>query len=140
MKFAYADPPYLGRGRYYKAYHPEVMTWNHPATHRALVERLQDEFPDGWAMSLAEDSLRTILPMCPRTARVGCWLTVTPRYAPNIPVKRYFEPVIWVGGRSWAETGARASDYIICSAQGLPEGESYGGNRRGAYRRRNRVE
>lgn len=53
MKFAYADPPYLGQGASrYGHLHPDAAIWDDPATHTALVERLEDEYPDGWAISL----------------------------------------------------------------------------------------
>lgn len=123
MRFAYADPPYLGRGEYYRAFHPDAMEWNNPETHRTLVERLQADFPDGWAMSLSERSLRTILPMCPPEARVAAWLTDRPRYAgKGVAVRKHFEPVIFCGGRAWAETGNRAADYVVTAQERLPAG------------------
>lgn len=36
MKFAYADPPYLGMGKMYADRHPEATLWDDPATHQAL--------------------------------------------------------------------------------------------------------
>lgn len=122
-RFAYADPPYLGRGEYYRAHHADAMQWNDPEAHRRLIAKLVDEYPDGWVMSISEDSLRTILPMCPSDARVGSWLTASPRYAGNSnPVLKHFEPVIFVGGRSFSETGTRSKDYLITSPQRLPAG------------------
>lgn len=124
MKFAYADPPYLGRGEYYRAHHPDAMKWDCPETHRALIERLQVEFPDGWAMSLSERSLRTILPMCPPEARTAAWITDRPRFAGKpVPVRKHFEPVIFIGGRLYAETGNRTADYIVTKQERLPDGE-----------------
>jgi hypothetical protein len=118
MRFAYADPPYLGRGEYYTAHHPDAMIWDDPATHQALIKRLQAEYPDGWAMSLSEASLRTILPMCPEGARVAAWISAKPRYAGNaVAVRRHFEPVIFVGGRPHAETGNRAADYVVTAPE-----------------------
>lgn len=123
MRFAYADPPYLGRGEYYRAHHPDAMAWNDPATHQALIERLQAEYPDGWAMSLSERSLRTILPMCPPEARTAAWISESPRYAGNfVAVRKHFEPLIFMGGRSHADTGNRAADYILTKPERLPAG------------------
>lgn len=123
MRFAYADPPYLGRGEYYRAHHPDAMSWNKPETHRALVERLQTEFPDGWVLSLSERSLRTILPMCPPKARTGAWIADRPRYAgKGVAVRKHFEPVIFMGGRPYSETGNRAADFIVTRQQRLPTG------------------
>lgn len=124
MKFAYADPPYLGRGEYYLAHHPDALIWNDPETHRALIARLQAEFPDGWAMSLSERSLRTILPMCPPEARVAAWITDRPRFAGKpVPVRKHFEPVIFVGGRPYSDTGNRAADFVVTAQQRLPAGQ-----------------
>ena len=64
MKFAYADPPYLGLAeKFYGHLHPEAAVYDKPEAHQALIDRLCDEFSDGWAMSLHSPSLRTILPM-----------------------------------------------------------------------------
>lgn len=124
MRFAFADPPYLGRGEYYRAHHPDAMSWNDPETHRALIARLQAEYADGWAMSLSERSLRTILPMCPPAARVGAWLSERARFAGKaVPVRRHFEPVIFMGGRSYEETGNRAADFVVTKQERLPAGQ-----------------
>lgn len=124
MKFAYADPPYLGRGEYYKAHHADALTWNDPETHRALINRLQAEYPDGWVMSLSERSLGTILPMCPKEARVVAWITDRPRFAGKaVPVRKHFEPLIFCGGRPYADTGNRAADFIVTKQERLPAGQ-----------------
>jgi len=56
MKFAYADPPYLGCGKLYAAHHPDALDWDDPETHFDLIGRLFDEYPDGWALSCHEPS------------------------------------------------------------------------------------
>lgn len=125
MRFAYADPPYLGRAEYYRAHHPEAMTWNDPATHRALIERLQAEYPDGWAMSMSERSLRVILPMCPPEARIAAWISDRPRFAGKaVPVRKHFEPVVFFGGHPYADTGNRAADFIVTKQERLPAGQA----------------
>jgi hypothetical protein len=124
MRFAYADPPYLGRAEYYRAHHPDAMKWNDPETHRTLIARLQAEFPDGWVMSLNERSLRVILPMCPPDARTAAWITDRPRFAGTaVPVRRHFEPVIFCGGRPYGDTGNRAADFIVTKQERLPAGQ-----------------
>jgi hypothetical protein len=99
MRFAYADPPYLGCGRLYAKHHPDAMIWDDPETHRALIERLSDEWPDGWALSLHAPSLRTLLPMCPDDVRVGAACKAFAQMRP-IRVQYMWEPVIWRGGRT----------------------------------------
>lgn len=74
-KFAYADPPYLGQGaRHYGALHADAADCDSEAWHKALIERLCDEFPDGWALSLHTPSLKTMLNLCPDDVRVGAWV------------------------------------------------------------------
>ncbi|MBM3992146.1 MAG: hypothetical protein FJ298_14220 [Planctomycetes bacterium] len=99
MKFAYADPPYLGCGALYAKHHPEALVWDDPATHAALVERLCAELSDGWAMSLSSPSLRTILPLCPADVRVMAWVKPFAVFKPNVSPAYAWEPVIVRGGR-----------------------------------------
>lgn len=98
MRFAYADPPYLGCARLYAKHHPEAMIWYDPETHRRLIERLSDEWPDGWALSLHVPSLRTLLPMCPPDVRVGAACKNFGQIRPT-RVQWMWEPVIWRPGR-----------------------------------------
>lgn len=124
MRFAYADPPYLGKGEYYRAHHSDAMSWNDPETHRKLIERLQAEYADGWALSLSERSLRIILPMCPPEARVGAWITDRARFAgKRIPVRKHFEPVIFYGGRPYEDTGNRAADFLVSKQEKAAAGQ-----------------
>src|SRR5215472_7100536 len=99
MRFAYADPPYLGCGRYYADQHPDALAWNDAETHRALIARLVADYPDGWAMSLHSPSLRVLLPMCPDDCRVGFWGKTFAFFKPGVPVAYAHEPVIFRGGR-----------------------------------------
>lgn len=101
MRFAYADPPYLGCGRLYADHHPNARDWDDPETHRALIARLCDEYPDGWAMSLSEPSLRVLLPMCPDDARTGSWVKPFAVFKPNVNPAYAWEPVIFRGGRKF---------------------------------------
>ena len=99
MRFAYADPPYLGCAARYADRHPNAMIWDDPKTHQGLIERLCEEFPDGWAMSLISPTLKTILPMCPDDCRIGAWVKPFCSYKPGVSVAYAWEPVIFRGGR-----------------------------------------
>ena len=99
MRFAYADPPYLGCGNKYAEFHPDALDWNDPERHRQLIESLVDDFPDGWAMSLSSPSLKTILPICPDDCRISAWVKPFAAFKPNVGVAYAWEPVIWRGGR-----------------------------------------
>jgi len=104
MKFAYADPPYLGCGRLYAKHHPDALIWDDPETHRQLIQRLCDEYPDGWALSLHAPSLRTLLPMAPDDARVGIYCKTFAQIR-KVGCQWFWEPVIWRGGRK--NTGSK---------------------------------
>lgn len=90
-RFAYADPPYPGLAlRYYCS--DEV-------DHVALVARLRDEFPDGWALSTSAAALRSVLALCPPTTRVCVWNRgVRHVRAARRPLCAW-EPVLLSGGR-----------------------------------------
>lgn len=124
MRFAYADPPYLGMGqRLYGVHHDEAHVWDRPSTHLALVERLVSEFPDGWAMSLSTPSLATILPMCPPDVRVAAWVKPFAAFKPGVPVAYTWEPVIFTGGRKRGRDEPTTRDHLsenITMQKGLP--------------------
>jgi hypothetical protein len=95
MKFAYADPPYYGRAKeIYGKLHPNAGDWDDQATHLQLVERLCDEYPDGWALSCNSKDLRWILPYCPEDSRVGSWCKNWHQIRPT-STQWAWEPLIW---------------------------------------------
>jgi len=123
MKFAYADPPYLGCGDLYAKHHPEALDWNDPKRHEELIAQLQCDFPDGWAMSLSSPSLRVILPMCPDDCRVSAWVKPFAVFKPNVGVAYAWEPVIWRGGRRRTREQFTSRDWHsanITLQKGLP--------------------
>lgn len=110
MRFAYADPPYLGQGSRYD--HPEASTWNSPLTHQHLIERLVSEYPDGWALSLSSPSLRELLPFCPPDVRVMAWVKPFAVFKPNVNPAYAWEPVIVRGGRKGDRERATVRDWV----------------------------
>lgn len=112
MRFAYADPPYLGSAAKYAALHPAAMIWDSPDEHRRLIERLCDEYSDGWALSLHEPSLRTILGFCPHNVRVAAWVKPFAAFKPNVTRAWTWEPVIFCGGRPIPRTDPTWRDHI----------------------------
>lgn len=112
MLFGFADPPYLGCGKLYAKDHPDALDCNDPEWHRALIQRLCDEFPDGWALCLSSPSLRTILPMCPDDARVGAWVKPFAIYKPNVNPAYAWEPFIWRGGRRGDRSRETVRDWV----------------------------
>lgn len=100
MRFAYADPPYFGCGRRYYSDHPGAADWDLQDTHLALLDRLNTQFVDGWALSCNSKDLRWLLPACPDTARVAVWAKpFSAGFKPGLRVSYTWEPVIWFGGR-----------------------------------------
>lgn len=114
LRLAYADPPYLGGGALYAKHHPDALAWDDPEAHRALVGRLCEEYPDGWAMSASSPSLRTILPMCPEDTRVASWVKPFCSFKPGVPVAYAWEPVLFRGGRRRGRGEATIRDWIAC--------------------------
>jgi len=95
VRFAYADPPYLGCGE--KLYgHAE---WDDPERHRRLITFLQDTYPDGWAMSLHTPSITVLAPMLPPDVRWAAWVKPFAAFKPGVNPAYAWEPVVWRGGR-----------------------------------------
>jgi len=115
MRFAYADPPYLGCGKLYAKHHPEALTWDDPQTHRDLLDRLVEEYPDGWAYSLSSTTLRTLLPLCPPTVRVMAWVKPFCSFKPNVNPAYAWEPVIVMGGRKRTREEPTVADFVACN-------------------------
>ena len=113
--YAYADPPYLGQGkRLYGNLHEQASDYDNETTHRDLVNRLVDEYPDGWAMSLSTPSLPTILPMCPAGVRICAWVKPFAVFKPNVNPAYTWEPVIVHGGRNKRDrTEPTVKDHLI---------------------------
>jgi hypothetical protein len=107
MRFAYADPPYLGQAK--RHYGDEEVD------HRGLIMRLVDDYPDGWALSCSSPSLQTVLSMCPSTVRVAAWVKPFCSFKPNVNPAYAWEPVIWCGGRKRGRTMTTITDFVICN-------------------------
>ncbi len=100
MRVAYADPPYLGCCALYGHQHgTEGDCWDREYTHALLIQRLRDEFPDGWALSCSSPSLQTMLTFCQKGVRVAAWVKPFAVFKPNVNPAYAWEPVIWIGGR-----------------------------------------
>lgn len=127
MRFAYADPPYPGKAHYYRD-HPD---FGGEVDHAALIARLEQEFPEGWALSTDQNALQAILPLCPQPIprgaigggvihqfRILSWCK--PRARPSSRGGPFYgwEPVILRGGRrDPAERGNYPRDFLTCSSE-----------------------
>jgi hypothetical protein len=112
MRFAYADPPYLGCGALYKEHHPDAMDWNDIWAHEDLIKTLENDYPDGWAMSASSPSLARLLPFCPEDCRVAAWVKPFAVFKPNVNPAYAWEPVIFRGGRKGDRTRATVRDWF----------------------------
>lgn len=112
MKFAYADPPYLGCGQLYRQHHPNAEDWDDPLMHRDLIIELNDHYPDGWAMSASSPSLRTILSFCPTDVRICAWVKPFASFKPNVNPAYAWEPVIVRGGRGYTRDDPTVRDWL----------------------------
>ena len=112
MKFAYADPPYLGYGSFYAELHPNALDWDDPEEHRRLIQRLCDEYPDGWALSMTSGNLFEILPMVPRKARIGAWVKPFCSFKKNVSPAYAWEPVVFMGGRKHDISQPTVRDWV----------------------------
>jgi hypothetical protein len=68
--------------------------------HPALIARLVDEFPDGWALSTSAEALAGVLASCPPAARVAAWFRGERSGRSYRPLSAW-EPVIYCGGRAY---------------------------------------
>lgn len=104
MRFAYADPPYVGCGHRYD----EKREVDHPE----LIARLVSEYPDGWALSCHTPSLRTLLPLCPDDTRTMAWVKPFAVFKANVGVAYAWEPVLVRGGRKRTREQPTVRDWV----------------------------
>ncbi len=115
MKFAYADPPYFGYAGYYKGLHAESAAYDDLTTHARLIERLCDEFPEAWALSMTSGNLHDILPLCPKAARIGSWVKPFASFKPGVNPAYAWEPIVFYGGRQKrARDEPTVRDWVAC--------------------------
>ena len=123
MRFAYADPPYLGMCKAYKHEHNDGgerpfdgLCWDEVETHRILLDYLQGY--DGWALSLHLPSLATILTLCPPETRVMAWCKSWASWKPGVFPAYAWEPVLLYGARKRRYGGGSVtpSDWFVTHA------------------------
>jgi hypothetical protein len=112
VKFAYADPPYYGCAILHYGDHPEAAVYDTIDGHKTLIDRLVAEFPDGWALSLHQKSLRVLLPLCPDDVRIGAWVKPFASFRPNVNPGYCWEPVIFRGGRKRERYDPTVRDFV----------------------------
>jgi len=96
MRFAYADPPYIGQAKRHYSADPLCAE----VDHAELIQRLCRKFPDGWALSASSPSLGQILPLLPPGYRIAAWCKSFCAFKRNVRPAYAWEPVIFWGGRN----------------------------------------
>lgn len=123
MRFAYADPPYLGQCARYGHHHPDGRCWDEIETHYALIERLGADYPDGWALSCSVPSLHLLRVASPDGTRTAAWVKPFAVFKPNVNPAYAWEPVLFVGGRKRSRQEPTVRDWHsenITLKKGLP--------------------
>ena len=107
MRFAYADPPYLGCCNLYGHRHEEPWgCWDDAETHGRLLHYLDDTF-DGWAYSATSVSLPAVLQWTLMDgARIASWVKPFAAFKANVRIAYTWEPVIFKPGRDSSKDGA----------------------------------
>lgn len=115
MRFAYADPPYLGTARkHYGHRHKRAAAYDRLHAHEKLVDRLCTHYPAGWALSCSSTSLRQILTLCPDDVRVLAWVKPWVPFKKGVGVAHAWEPVIVRGGRPRTRVQGTIVDWLKC--------------------------
>ena len=109
MKFAYADPPYVGQA---KRHYSKEDSYDGEVDHAALISRLVSDYPDGWALSCSSPSLRGLLALCPDDVRVMAWVKPFASFKPNVNPAYVWEPVIVQGGRRRTRKEKTVRDWV----------------------------
>lgn len=108
MKFAYADPPYVGQAEKHYSHDPRCAE----VDHRELISQLCSDYPDGWALSLSSPSLQQILAYCPSDVRVAAWVKPFCAFKVNVNPAYAWEPVIFRGGRKRTRKQDTTRDWL----------------------------
>lgn len=109
MRFAYADPPYLGlAAKFYGD-----ATYDSLEAHRDLLVALDRDYP-AWAYSLHSPSLPQLAPLLPTGARIAAWVKPWASFKPGVDPAYTWEPIFFRSARKWSRTGTTARDY--CAA------------------------
>lgn len=117
MRLGYADPPYRGCCSLYGHHHPDGLCWDDPATTRALIERLNQDF-DAWAMSCKSDAAELAeniqwASAAGRKVRVGAWVKPFHIFKPNVNPSYGWEPILFVGGRKRTRQEPTVKDFHV---------------------------
>lgn len=109
MRFAYADPPYLGFAEKFYG----DPTYDRIEAHAELIADL-DKY-DGWVYSLTSTTLKQILPLCPDDVRIGAWVKPFCSFKMNVKPAYAWEPFLFRGGRKFEKETETPRDWIAAN-------------------------
>ncbi len=125
MRFAYADPPYIGQS---KKHYGDQPSYAGEVDHTALIQKLTSF--DAWALSCHTNSLGFLLSLCPKGTRVGAWVKPFAFFKKGVNPSYSWEPVIFYGARTDKERRLLAGkhtktvrDYVICNIWGMTKAQ-----------------
>jgi len=107
MKFAYADPPYIGQAKKHYSHDPRCAE----VDHAVLIAKLEMEF-DSWALSCSSTSLQQVLAFCPSGVRVGAWVKPFCAFKANVNPAYAWEPVIFKVSRRRSRSQETLRDWL----------------------------
>ena len=105
----------------YSQFHDEAEIWDQKQTHIQLIERLNRDYPDGWALSCNPSNLSWMLPVAP-DVRVCAW-TKTFHQIRKTSIQYAWECVLLRGGRPDGDRKPMVRDWMMAAAAmktGLP--------------------
>ncbi len=109
MRFAYADPPYIGQAKRHYSDDPKCAEVDHVL----LIDELEGY--DAWALSCSSPSLRTILPLTPYESRVCAWVKPFASFKPGNRVAYAWEPIIIKGWRKGTRDDPTVCDWVAAN-------------------------
>lgn len=111
MRFAYADPPYIGQAKKHYSHDPKCAE----VDHASLIAEL--ETYDGWALSCKSDAkeLAWLIGLCKQDVRLGVWVKPFCSFKPNVNPAYAFEPVIWCSARKRTREQDTVRDWVSVS-------------------------
>ena len=107
MRFAYADPPYIGQAKKHYGHDPLCAEVDHDD----LINRVLAEY-DAWALSCSTPSLQKILSYCKTDIRVLAWVKPFASFKPGVSLAYAWEPVIIHGARKRPKTLPTVRDWV----------------------------
>jgi hypothetical protein len=116
MKITVADPPYPGQAAKHYAHDPRCAE----VDHLELVQRLEVESPDGWALCTSSVALAHVLACCEGAGlrqakadyRIGAWVKPFASFKPGVNPGYCWEPVIFRGGRKLGRDVDTVRDFV----------------------------